>query len=284
MQSQLRSHHKQMCRRPAGPVLLARRRSDSLSRVRQLYPDADPAITDDDELLARRYAYPAGLADGQAWVRANMVASADGAAAVDGRSGGLGSAADRKLFYVLRSLADVILVGGGTARAEKYKPARQSVTVPELRAGRPPTPPIAVVSSSLDLDPASPLLAQAPEWARTIVLTTGAAPADRRAALARVATVIEAGEKRVEADLAIDALAGLGHSRILTEGGPRLLGHIAADGRLDDLCLTIGPLLAGGGESRILAGSPLPDGPVPLTLAHVLAEDGSLFCRYLRAQ
>jgi riboflavin biosynthesis pyrimidine reductase len=287
MQSQLRSHHKQMCPRRAGPVLPAGPRSDSLSRVRQIYPDADPAVTDDDELLARRYAYPPGPSGGEPWarpwVRANMVASADGAAAVEGRSGGLGSAADRKLFYVLRSLADVILVGGGTARAEKYKPARQSVTVPALRADRPPTPPIAVVSASLDLDPASPLLAQAPGWARTIVLTTAAAPADRRAALARVATVIEAGEKRVEADLALDALAGLGHGRILTEGGPRLLGHITAAGRLDDLCLTIGPLLAGGGESRILAGAPLPDGPVPLTLAHVLAEDGSLFCRYLRA-
>src|ERR1700722_18281627 len=115
--------------------------SDSLACVRQIYPDADPAA-DDDDFLARRYAYPAG--DGTAarpWVRANMVASVDGAAALEGRSGGLGGAADRKLFHVLRSLADVVLVGGGTARAEKYKPARLQVMVPALRAGRPPTAP-----------------------------------------------------------------------------------------------------------------------------------------------
>jgi riboflavin biosynthesis pyrimidine reductase len=246
--------------------------------VRQIYPDADPA-TADDEFLAARYAYPDSDAP---WVRANMVASADGAAELEGRSGGLGSAADRRLFQVLRSLADVVLVGSGTARAEKYKPARLAAMVPALREGRPPTPPIAVVSSSLDLDPAGPLLAGAPDWARTIVLTTASAPAGRRAELARLATVIEAGEERVEADQAIEALAKLGHTRILTEGGPRLLGHIAAAGRLDDLCLTIGPLLTGGMAGRILAGPLLPGG-LPLTLAHVLADEGSLFCRYVRA-
>jgi riboflavin biosynthesis pyrimidine reductase len=275
MQSQLRSHHNP----PRGPVPPAARPSDSLAPVRQIYPEPDPTAGEGGDLLARRYAYP----DHQAfWIRANMVASADGAGSLEGRSGGLGGAADRQLFQVLRSLADVILVGGGTARAEKYKPARLAAMVPELRAGRPPTPPVAVVSSSLDLDPDSPLLAQAPDWARTIVLTTTTAPAGRRAALARRATVIEAGEERVEAGRAIDALAGLGHARILTEGGPRLLGHIAAAGRLDDLCLTISPLLAGGHEGRILAGPALPGGR-PLELAHVLAEDGFLFCRYLRA-
>jgi riboflavin biosynthesis pyrimidine reductase len=251
--------------------------------VRQIYPEPDPAAAD-DEFLAARYAYPP---DSVPWIRANMVASADGAVTLEGRSGGLGGAADRRLFQVLRSLADVVLVGSGTARAEKYKPARLDAMVPALRAGRPPTPPIAVVSSSLDLDPASPLLAGAPDWARTIVLTTASAPAGRRAELARQATVIEAGEERVEARQAIDALAGLGHTRILTEGGPRLLGHIAAAGRLDDLCLTIGPLLAGGMAGRILAGPALPGdgrgGGVPLTLAHVLADEGSLFCRYVRA-
>ena len=82
-----------------------------------------------------------------------MVASADGAAALNGRSGGLGGPADRLLFQVLRSLSDVILVGAGTARAEKYRPARPSPGLAALRQGRPPTPPIAVVSASLDLDP-----------------------------------------------------------------------------------------------------------------------------------
>ena len=261
------------------PIAAGRARSDSLACVRQIYPEPG-AAAGDNGLLARGYAYPDRPGP---WVRANFVASADGAAAVEGRSGGLGGSADRQLFHVLRGLADVILVGSGTARQEKYKPARREAIDPALRAGRSPTPPIALVSASLDLDPDGPLLAGAPPWARTIILTTAAAPAARRAALARTATVIEAGQERVSARRAIDALAGLGHTRILTEGGPRLLGHIAAAGLLDELCLTISPLLAGGPGPRILAGPPLPDGPAPLRLAHVLAEDGYLFCRYLRA-
>src|SRR5712692_8334157 len=100
--------------------------------------------------LAASYAYPDRL-----WVRANMIASVDGAVSLDGRSGGLSGPADRLLFTVLRSLADVILVGAGTARAERYGKARPARLWPQLRRGRPPAPPVAVVTRSLDLDPAS---------------------------------------------------------------------------------------------------------------------------------
>jgi riboflavin biosynthesis pyrimidine reductase len=270
-------------------------------------PGPDTAATqpghDGPELLAGLYAYPdtcpGGTEAGSSWVRANMVASADGAAALAGRSGGLGGPADRQLFQVLRALADVVLVGGGTARAEGYGPARPAQTLPaalvaDLRAGRPAVPPIAVVSGSLDLDPESPLIAGAAPDARTIVLTTEAAPAGRRAALEGRAEVITAGAGRVSARAAVTALASRGHRRVLTEGGPQLLGGIAAAGLLDDLCLTISPVLAGGGAGRILAGpgtgapgsagGPADSGlPADLTLAHVLAADnGFLLCRYVR--
>ncbi|HEX5289940.1 MAG TPA: dihydrofolate reductase family protein, partial [Streptosporangiaceae bacterium] len=171
-------------------------------------------------------------------------------------------------------------------RAEKYRPARPSPGLAALRQGRPPTPPIAVVSASLDLDPEAPLLAAAPPDARTIVLTTEAAPAGRRAAVARHAQVIVAGTDRVSASQAVCALAGLGHARILSEGGPGLLAQIAAAGQLDELCLTISPVLAGGAARRILAGGPAGDPapglPQPLRLAHVLADGAYLFCRYVR--
>jgi riboflavin biosynthesis pyrimidine reductase len=118
------------------------------------------------------------------------------------------------------------------------------------------------------------------------VLTTEAAPAQRRAALARHAQVIVAGTDRVTAGQAIGALAGLGHARILCEGGPGLLAQIAALGQLDELCLTISPVLAGGQAGRILASGPgwdLPPGlPASLRLAHVLADGAYLFCRYVR--
>jgi riboflavin biosynthesis pyrimidine reductase len=207
---------------------------------------------------------------------------------IDGRSGGLSGPGDRQLFKVLRSLADVILVGSGTVRAEKYKPARPAAMVPALRAGRPATPPIAVVSGTLDLDPESPLLTAAPPDARTVVLTSKAAPADRRAALARHAEIIEAGTDRVSMAAAVRALGDLGHARILCEGGPGLLGQLMTAGLLDELCLTVSPVLAGGQAGRILVGGPPgPDdaaGTEPLDLGHVLADGGFLFCRYVRAQ
>src|SRR3954463_14477039 len=62
-------------------------------------------------------------------VRCNMIASADGGTAVAGRSGGLGGTADHRVFRALRSLADVVLVGAGTARAEQYGPSDRPVAV-----------------------------------------------------------------------------------------------------------------------------------------------------------
>ncbi|MGH3067605.1 MAG: dihydrofolate reductase family protein [Streptosporangiaceae bacterium] len=248
--------------------------------------------------LARLYAYPdRGTGDaggtGRPWVRANMIESADGAATVDGLSGGLGGSADHEIFGLLRALAGVILVGAGTARAEAYRPARVAPRWAALRAGRPDTPPIAVLSGRLDLDPEGPLLAGAPPGARTIVITSQSAPADQRARIARHADVIIGGEHEVTAAAAVSALAGRGYREILAEGGPHLLGQLAAAGLIDELCVTISPVLAGGPAGRIIQGTgpassgPAASAPQPasrLALAHVLADDGgSLLCRYTRA-
>ena len=241
--------------------------------MRQIFASGDLRDTD----LAALYAYPPGL-----WLRANMVSSVDGAAHLDGVTRGLSSAADRHLFALLRTLADVIVVGAGTVRAERYAPVRQHELWPDLRPGRNPTPPIAVVSARLDLDPSSRLIASAPPSARTIVITTAQAPAERRIPLDGPAEVIVAGQETVDLKAAITALAERGHRRILAEGGPRLLARIAAAGLLDELCLTIGPVLAGPGADRILAGATSAMAPQPLTLAHVLEDDGFLLCRYTR--
>ncbi len=196
-----------------------------------------------------------------------MVASVDGAATAQGRSGGLSGDADRQVFSVLRSLADVILAGAGTVRAEKYRPVTGTEAWPELREDRPPTPPIAVVTRLLDLDLESPLLAGAPHWARTIVLTTEAAPAGRRAAAARHADVVIAGAELLSPEAVIGALAERGHQRILIEGGPHLLGQVAAAGLLDELCLTVSPLLAGGRAGRILAAGATGGDDIPAAQA-----------------
>ncbi len=247
--------------------------------------------------LGELYAYPAPSPGGatQPWVRANMISSADGASTLNGLSGGMSGAADRLVFSVLRSLADVILVGAGTARAEKYRPVRPAEIWAQLRDGRAPTPPIAVVTTKLDLDLTSPLLAGAPPDARTIVLTTEQCPDERRAAAAAKADVTVAGADRVTPATMIGALAARGHRRILVEGGPGLLGQITAAGLLNELCLTYSPVLEGGRADRILtppyeafAGQEHPRGaaawpPVRLTLGHVLEDNGSLLCRYLAA-
>ena len=251
--------------------------------MRQIYPEEARL---DDAGLAATYACP-GPGAGVPWVRANMVASLDGAATLLGRSGGLSGEADQQVFAMLRAITDVILVGAGTVRAERYAPVRpesEGLRWAWLRDGRTPSPPIAVITRGLDLDLDSPLLTDAPRHATTIVITTESAPTARRAAAARTADVVVAGEASVDIPAALDRLAELGHRRILAEGGPHLLSEIANAGHLDELCLTVSPLLAGPGAGRITQGPPLPDdaGVRPFTLAHLLADEGYLFGRYVR--
>jgi riboflavin biosynthesis pyrimidine reductase len=248
--------------------------------MRQLFPAPAPGPDLDDDALASLYAFPAG----SGWVRANMVASADGAAEASGQSAGLSSAGDRRLFAVLRGLADVILAGAGTARAEKYKPMRPREVWSSLRSGRPAVPPIAIVSARLDVDPSSALFTSAAADSHTIVITCSSSPADQRAALASAgADVIVAGSSSVDLKAALDALASRGLTRVSCEGGPHLLGSLGAAGLLDELCLTVGPLLAGPGATRVMAGSPWqPATPERMRLAHVLEEDSFFFTRYTR--
>ena len=229
----------------------------------------------DDFALAELYAYPRAR-----WLRANMVSSADGAGFLESRTAGLSSPTDIRLFGLLRALADVVLVGAGTARTEQYKPARRRAELASLRAGRTATPPIALVSRSLELDLETPLFAGAPPDARTIVITCTSSPADRRAAVARVADLIVAGDLVVDLREGVAALRDRGLGRVICEGGPHLLGDVKAAGLLDELCLSFSPTMAGPGASRVIAGQH--SAAQEMRLAHVLAEDdGFLFFRYL---
>jgi riboflavin biosynthesis pyrimidine reductase len=224
--------------------------------------------------LAGAYAYPR-----ERWLRANFVTSADGAAYLDGRSGGLSSPDDMQVFGLLRVLADVVLVGAGTARVEEYKPARRRPSLAPLREGRPETATIALVTRTLGLNLASPLFTDTPPDARTIVITCAASDAELRAEAAKVADVIVAGEETVDLGEALRALEDRGMGRVLCEGGPHLLGDLAAAGLLNELCLSFSPTLAGPGASRIIAGQP--SAAHRMKLAHVLAGDDSfLFFRY----
>jgi 5-amino-6-(5-phosphoribosylamino)uracil reductase len=232
--------------------------------------------------LAAAYAYPEGHGR-PAWLRANMVSTLDGAAQHDGRSQPISSATDMRVFGTLRALADVVIAGAETVRQEGYRPARARAEFTEARraAGQAPAPAIAVVSAGLELDFTLPLFTSPP--VPTLILTGAAAAPERIAAAERAgARVVVAGDGvGVDPARAVDELVALGHTRLLTEGGPRLLGQFVAAGVLDELCLTVSPMLTAGSAQRI-AGGPSVEVPRRFVLASLLEEEGFLFSRYRR--
>jgi riboflavin biosynthesis pyrimidine reductase len=215
-------------------------------------------------------------------LRVNFIASADGAIAVAGRSRGLQTPGDNRIFAALRDLADVVLVGAGTARSENYRAAhpKGDRLKRRLDAGLAPTLPIAVVSRSLGLDPGTELFTGTHADARTIVFTCAAAKPERHPQLNEMAEVIVCGDEEVDLSLVHGTLNGRGLNRVLCEGGPTLFADLSHGGNVSELCVSIAPILAGPGSPRITAGPEWPEGPRELQLHSVLEEDGALFVRY----
>ncbi|MYY07569.1 pyrimidine reductase family protein [Streptomyces sp. SID4919] len=253
---------------------------DPSAQAQAQAPAAAPAPDREWSLdeLADAYAYPA---DRDVWLRANMVSTLDGAAQHDGRSQPISSAADMRVFGTLRGLADVVVVGAETVRQEGYRPARAREAFAARRAadGQAPAPAVAVVSAGLDLDFSSPLFTE--PLVPTLLVTGAGAPADRVAAAraAGVEIVIAGDGAAVDPARAVRALAERGLRRLLTEGGPRLLGQFVAARVLDELCLTVSPMLTAGAAQRI-AGGPALTVPERFALGSLLEEDGFLFARY----
>ncbi|WP_328301425.1 pyrimidine reductase family protein [Streptomyces sp. NBC_00435] len=256
--------------------------------MRRLFPVTDQTSADRTDRewsldeLADAYPYPPLGTDGH-WLRANMVSTLDGAGQHDGRSQPISGESDMRIFGTLRALADVVVVGAETVRQEGYGPARARDAFAARRsaAGQGPAAVIAVVTASLDLDFSAPLFTS--PSAPTLVLTGAAAPADRvAAATAAGAEVVVAGDGAgVDPARAVRELADRGLRRQLTEGGPRLLGQFVAADALDELCLTISPMLTAGDAQRISDG-PSVTVPHRLAPACVLEEAGFLFTRYRR--
>jgi riboflavin biosynthesis pyrimidine reductase len=212
-------------------------------------------------------------------VRINMIVSVDGGTSWNGVSGALGGSADKALFNVLRSLTDVVLVASATMRVEQYGPVVLGSKIQDTRRerGQTPIPRIAVVSRTCQLDWSTPFFTAASE--RPIVFTVSSATEADRTRAAKVAEVIIAGEDDVDLPGAIAELGSRGVKSVLAEGGPTLNGELARAGLLDELCVTISPLLASGDAKRIIAGSTL-DTLQPLDLRSICEEDDYLFLRY----
>jgi riboflavin-specific deaminase-like protein len=246
--------------------------------MRMLWPEPLDGLTDDD--LAEIYGYPAEITG--SWVQVNFAASVDGAATVDDRSEALSGPADKRIFLLGRDLADVVLVGAGTVRAENYRGARGDDTRRDRRKrlGLAEIPPIAVVTASARIEPDSPLLTDT--RVPPIVITTERAPRERLAELADAgADILVAGEQMVDIAAALAELSRRGLKRVNCEGGPHLFGELVAEDLVDQLCLTVAPLMAGGGASRIAMGRATTESR-RLDLASVLYEDGFSMLRYRR--
>jgi riboflavin biosynthesis pyrimidine reductase len=249
--------------------------SDAL--IDSLLPEVMAGLT--DEALGAHYS--AGTSAAARWLRVNFVSSVDGAATIDGRSGGLGNDADHRVFDILRRLCDVVLVGAGTVRAEGYGPmvVDDDAMTARVAAGLRPQPTFAIVSGTLNLDPKSTIFTKSP--VRPIVVTTASAPASRRELLEHLADVVVCGDDTVDAAAAVDALAERGLTCIHCEGGPQLFGTLLAADVVDELCLTISPQVVGGDAVRIV-NRELP-APLGFELAGILRSNDTLLLRYVRA-
>ncbi|MFN8077370.1 MAG: dihydrofolate reductase family protein [Kineosporiaceae bacterium] len=231
------------------------------------------------DALADLYAYPDPLPRA-GWVRASMVSTLDGAiAGPDGVSASISGPADRAVLSVLRALADVVLVGAGTARAEGY---RVPVPKPQFQGRRrkhrqAAAPVLAVVSGRGDLDGLEQVFADGED---SLLVTCAAADVEGLRSRLGGHRVVVAGESTVDPLIAVAQLAGAGLRRVLLEGGPRLLGSHVEAGRLDELCLTWSPVLVGGLEGRLALGGPA---KLPARPAHLLEADGMLLGRWVIA-
>jgi riboflavin biosynthesis pyrimidine reductase len=240
--------------------------------MQRLYPAPGPI--NDTVDLETEYLVAAPL-----HLRANFVASLDGMVEVEGRSKPLGGESDHAAFMAMRAASDVILVGAGTVRQERYGPVRLGTDVQERRRarGQSPLPQLAIVSNQADLDGKARVFGgDTPP----LLLTTTAA-AERRVDLAAVADVVGCGDQWVDITLAVEKLRERNLGRILCEGGPTLLRSLLAADLLDEFCCTTAPCLVGMGHHSLVGDQALPD-PISLQLTAVLEGDGMLLARYRR--
>lgn len=253
-------------------------------RIESLWPPSHSIGALNDEEIAAIYAYP-DLVRTKPWVRVNFVTSLDGAVSIDGRAGELSGSADKHLFRLLRALADVILVGAGTVRIEGYGQTHLDVAEHSSfrhEHGLAPVPPIAVVTRLADLDPDLDVFTR--NVVAPIIVTSRAAPKERLAVLAAAgADVVIIDDYDVSLARVVAEFSRRRLRRVLCEGGPQLFSSLLAADAVDELCLTLAPLLVSGDASRLSSASTPLTAPASMHLASVLLSHDALLLRYRRA-
>lgn len=217
--------------------------------------------------------------EGRPWVMYNMVASVDGATAVKGGSSALNDEDDKTLFAALRAVPDVILVGAATVRAENYGPVLLDEERRERRVehGLAPTPRLAIATASLSVDPEMRVFDDRDH--RPIIITSQSIDPTRLDEFADRADIIQLSE--LDPESIFQSLGG--SSIVLCEGGPMLNGQLIAGGFLDEMNLTLSPMVAVGESRRIAHGEDLLP-PAEMELVRILRGRRSLFLRYVRAR
>lgn len=243
--------------------------------LRRLHPD--PADLPLDQLYAG-LTLPAGTPDQPAWVGLCMVTSLDGAVSVDGRSGGLGGPADRLALSRLRGSNDVSIVGAGTVRDERYGPltGKAARRADRERRGLTPSPRLAIITSSGELDPGLPVFGDTAE--RPLILVASSADPTTLRTLTDVADVHVIDEHPLSPSTIVERLVSLGLRRILCEGGPRLNQAMVQTDLIDEAFLTLAPTVVGGPATRIVHGET--ELRRDLDLVSVLEHGGDLLLRY----
>lgn len=226
--------------------------------------ESGPVNSMPHENIPDLYRWPTSAIDHQRpWIRCNMVMSLDGAV-VDsqGKSAGLGTDADKRVFMAVRRDSDVILVGAGTARIEGYRPT---------------SVPIALVTNSLNFTTSMPLFSDATDDSpRTLIFSTDSAVAKAPAWLSTIATLIPCGATVVELPLVVAELHRRGLDRVHCEGGPALLTSLLSDSLLDELLLTVTPVLLGGGSTMITTTL----GKIQGEYTQVRTDEGTVLMRF----
>lgn len=216
----------------------------------------------------------AGLGD-RPYLLTNFASTVDGHAAIEGRSGSIGSNTDTAMLIGLRCTAEALMVGAGTLRAERYG---RAIRDPDKRAlreqrGLPPDPLTIVVSGRLDLPWDAGLFSDG--GGEVLIFT---ASSDEPPPTATPVRVVR-HEGAVDLGAAMAHLRGeLGIRSVLCEGGPRLHADLLAGGLVDELFVTFGPRLSGGAGPSLTNG--LAAAVIELELGWLLAADSELFARY----
>ena len=215
-------------------------------------------LVGEEQSLPELYAVPR---EAESWLRVNMVSTVDGAATGDaGDSKSINNDADKEVFDLLRSQADVLVVGAGTLRTEGY-------AVPPI--------PLVIVSRKAEIPPT---LAEAPPG-RLVMATVGSSDGLEEARERLGADhVLVLGSHRIDLAQLRTELVGRGYRNILCEGGPHLLRDLLDQECVDEVDTTIVPRLVGGTHPRITDGPPI---DVALRLHTLVEQDGTLLARWL---